>query len=222
VLHLDSARKPGLGILILLDRATREEVVARMSEPQVFEAAYVLEPTDDVQQEGSQLSASYLHGDQAGRSVALLGPAGQATVYLIAGPKEEAAYYEQVLHRLAQSTRFVSRETAELLKRWYGHLTGMMLIRTHDEAKGALHEWHLCGDGRFVYRLQTVPEQSEASPQGGYEETGTWRVDMEQAEPRLVVTPDRGLARAYPLQERAGDTYVDGKPFLRGVSDRCL
>ncbi len=199
VAQMDSARVSGLGILLFLKETTPEELAERLSEPQAFEAAYVLEPIDEVEREGSRWSASYLHGDKFGTAVALLGPANQATVYLITGHVQRAAYYEALVGRLADSTRFMSQATARLLMDWYQRLSGMMLTRPTPSAEGRLEEWHLCSNGNFVYRVRPASPTADDPEARGFEESGRWRIDVDDAEARLVVIARRGLPRALAL-----------------------
>lgn len=222
VLHMDSARKPGIGIALLLDEVTLDDLESRLAEPQAFEAAYVLDPTGPVERKGSRLSASYLHGDQVGRAVALLGTAGHAVVYLMAGPKEEAEYYETLVDQLAKSTQFVSRQTAERLRAWYERLSGQMLRAPMTPGVRIPEEWHLCDDGSFLHEMHNVSPASPDQPQRGFRESGTWRIDVHGAETNLIATPQNDLPRRFTLQDDGNHTYLESKPFLRDLSNRCL
>lgn len=222
VVHMDSAEKPGLGVLLLLETATIEELESKLAQPQAFEEAYVLEPTDDVTREGSRLSASYLHGDTVGRAVAMLGPSSQAIIYLITGPEEEAEYYDRVLTSLEASTRFVEEATARLLHEWYTRLAGMMLAGQPDAASGPFREWHLCSDGTFLYEFRPAHDTPEDSGRAGFRESGTWRVDVTTPDVDLVVMIEHALPRAHDLRFSDDQTFLDGEPFFRQLSNKCL
>lgn len=217
VAHLDSPRKPGLGLVIVLDRTTAEEVEARLNEPFALEEAYVLDPTAPVRREASRLYASYMHGDQVGRAVALLGPASQAMVYFIAGPEEEGEGYEALLAELAASTDFMSRETVARLKAWYGQLMGQRLSRS------AGHEsrvWHLCGDGTFLHEFRRTNGAGEEAD--GFDESGTWRVEIRERAPRLVLEMPHALPREHRLARQGEAVTLDEEVFERSLSNRCL
>ncbi len=222
VVHMDSAEKPGLGVLLLLETVTIEELESKLAQPQAFEEAYVLEPTDDVEREGSRLSASYLHGDKVGRAVAMLGPSSQAIIYLITGPEEEADYYDRVLNSLAESTRFVEEATARLLHEWYQRLAGMMFTGQPDAASGAFGEWHLCSDGTFLYEFRPSQDTPDGSGRAGFEESGTWRVDVAKPDVDLVVTIEHALPRTHDLRVSDEQTFLDAAPFFRQLSNKCL
>ncbi len=217
VAHLDSSRKPGLGLLIVLDRTTVEAVEARLNEPFALEEAYVLDPSAPVRREGSRLYASYLHGDQVGKAVALLGPASQAMVYFIAGPEQEGDYYVGLLAELADSTDFMSRETMMRLKAWYGRLAGQRLSRS---AGGESRVWHLCSDGTFLYEFRLGT--GLAGQADGFDESGTWRVEVREQAPRLVLQVPHALPQEHRLASRGEAVTLNEDVFERSTSNRCF
>ncbi len=236
VLHLDSATKPGIGIVHLLTDITPEQIEARLNEPQAFEASFVLHPTGPVTKEGGRWVGSYLFGETVGRALALLGPARQAVVYQFIGPKTETASYERLLDHLASSTQFANAETANTLRGWYERLSGMMLTaRSPVLGKSAgssslIEEWHLCHDGRFSHQVR--PTEGEKKPQGesesgksggeGYQESGAWRVEAQGSAAQLVVTPQHSLPRPLVLQEDGAATYLNDVEMAKKLSDRCM
>lgn len=236
VLHLDSARMPGIGLVHFLTDMSPEEVEARLNEPLAFEASFVLHPTGPSRREGARVAASYLFGETVGRAVALLGPARQAVVYLFAGPKSEEDHYALLLDHLAASTQFADLATASTLRTWYERLSGVMLTPRSPESSGEvpspllIQEWHLCHDGRFFHQVQEDSRTKEG-PGGpeperpgekGYLETGAWRIDAAGAEAHLVVTPQHGLPRSLALREEGETTFLEGVAVVGRVSDRCL
>lgn len=236
ILHLDSATKPGIGIVHLLTDVATEQIEARLNEPQAFEASFVLHPTGPVIKDGTRMSASYLFGETVGRAVALIGPARQAVVYQFAGPKAEAADYERLLNLLATSTQFADLETANTLKVWYERLSGMMLTARFPELgrepglPSIIEEWHLCPDGRFYHKVRAAegakdhPGESESgkSREDGYQESGSWRVEAQGAAAQLVVTPQHSLPRPLVLREDGTTTYVNDLAMAARLSDRCM
>lgn len=229
VFLLESPVQPGIGVVLLLDDTGPEEMVARLSEPQAFEEAYILHPTGPIKQEGTRMSASYLSGENIGRAAAVLGPDRKAIMYLLAGPKDEAETYQRLIDQLAASTQFLSGETVSLLKEWYGRLSGMMLTRqwTQPDRTGesttTSQVWHLCYDGRFVYSLSLGPSTT-GPPDAGREqdrEVGSWRVEANNASALLVLTTSFGTSRSYSLKYDGEQTYLDGEPVIRAASDQC-
>lgn len=217
VSHLDSPRKPGLGLLIVLERTTAEEVEARLNEPLALEEAYVLDPTAPVRREGSRLYASYRHGDQVGRAVALLGPADQALIYVMTGPEQEGDYYVGLLAELADSTDFMSRETMTRLKAWYGELTGQRLSRS---AGGESTVWHLCSAGTFLYEFRRGNGSGEGID--GFDESGTWRVEVRDGAPHLVLQVPHASPQEHRLSRQGEAVTLKGEVFERSVSNRCF
>ncbi len=108
VLLLSSPTHDGVGLVALLDTMTGERLVERLSEPQEFGEAVVLQLSKPIEQVGQQWLASYLSGHVVGRATALLGPDAQAVVFFFAGPHAEAKAFERALAELAASTQFES------------------------------------------------------------------------------------------------------------------
>ncbi|MGH7255827.1 MAG: hypothetical protein ACREI3_08625, partial [Nitrospirales bacterium] len=243
--QLDSARKPGWGLIFLLEDVTTSDLEARLSEPQAFEEAFVLDPTGPVERDGNRLRAFYRYGAQIGRALALLGPADRAVIFLWAGPQDQMTYYDRLLETLAASTQFASLEAAQTLERWYDRLSGMMLMR--DSAPSAPfsdgpapgEEWHLCADGSY-YFFATPPAGSDPAGQGsggngfakgsegqeigsgGFVISGQWRIEAEKGAARLVVTPRDSLPRTYTLRVDEDRTVLEGVPMRQRRSDRCV
>ena len=213
VIHMDSARKPGIGVIHLLENVTREDVATRLREPQSFEEAYVLDPTTPVTIQGKQLSSTYLHGDQMGQALGLLGPGSQAVVYLLAGPVTERKTFEEVLNHLGASTRFLDPEQADLLKTWYHRLNDHQLTGLESSPSTKDHQWHLCGTGRFVHHFHpTSPEEQQVAGDG-FEEAGPWHIEIQDRKVLLVVTPDHALPRTWTVRMAENRIALNDQPF---------
>ena len=222
VVPMDSTRQPGLGVILLLEPTTREELASRMNEPQAFEESYVLEPVEPAQWSANTLTASYLHGDKVGEAVALVGPANQAIVCLMTGLVADSGGYEALLDAFAQSVRFASGETASLLKAWYGRLSGKVLSAKADSPRGLVQEWHLCTDGNFLYEAHDSDPPPSEHGGTGFHESGTWRIQVTQSEVTLIVTRRHGFPRAHSLRHDRDTTYLDEVPFADSPSNRCF
>jgi|GEM_PF-1382280 hypothetical protein len=224
---LDSGTKAGLGIVHLLSEISRDELIVLLNEPQMFDVGLVLYPVGSVNREGSRLTAVYTGGDHVGRAVAVLGPARNAIVYQMAGPKEEARYFENLLDEVAASTEFIGEEAAQALKEWYARLSGMMLTRKL-QAAGAdaytAQTWHLCQDGRYYVRFWRERLRDPGAPEpgeGGEQDTGTWRIDVRDSEAALVLTATNDLPRRYPIQFDGEQARLNGEPVTRERSSEC-
>ncbi len=224
---LDSGAKAGLGIVHILNEVTRDELIARLNEPQMFDVGLVLHPVGSVGTEGSRLTAVYTGGDHVGRAVAVLGPAHNAIVYQVAGPKEEARYFENLLDHLAGSTEFISEDAAKALKDWYGHLSGMMLTRRLPAGNADAYvaqTWHLCEDARYYVRFLRRRPWNAVAPdpgEGSEQDTGTWRIDMQDSQAALVLAAPHDLPRRYPIQFDGEQMRLNGEPVTRERSNEC-
>ncbi len=225
VVFLDSAIKPGLGVIHLLGDVGREDVVAGLSEPQALEAGFVLHPTGALKEDGNRLYATYAAGDDVGLSVAVLGPARTAVVYLLVGKKPEWELYEHLTHQLAEVTEFMSEEETRLLKGWYDRLSGMMLVpklSVANDQPTAFPTIHLCSDGRFVSSLKLKPVPGRETEQGEHHETGTWRIEALGPDVRLILTKAAGQDRSYQVQDEGIRLLLDGQHIEPTISDRCF
>ena len=113
-LYLESPKKPGIGLVAVIQDATPEELEDHLNEPQVIEEGYVLHPVGSAKRTDTHITAAYHSGENVGRALAFFGPSesGIGILYLFTGPKEEVIYYESLLEQLAASTRFSTRQDA--------------------------------------------------------------------------------------------------------------
>lgn len=224
---LDSSTKAGLGIVHILSEVSRDELIARLDEPQTFDVGLVLHPVGSVKTDGHRLTAVYAGGDYIGRAVALLGPARNAIVYQVAGPKEEARYFENLLDEVAASTEFISEDAVQALKDWYGRLSGMMLTRRLPAGNANAYvaqTWHLCEDGRYYVRFLRRRPRNAVAPdpgEGSEQDTGTWRIDMQDSQAALVLAATNDLPRRYPIQFDGEQMRLNGEPVTRERSNEC-
>jgi hypothetical protein len=113
-LYLESPKKPGIGLVAVIQDATPEELEDHLNEPQVIEEGYVLHPVGSAKRMDTHITAAYHSGENVGLALAFFGPfeSGIGILYLFTGPKEEVIYYESLLEQLAASTRFSTRQDA--------------------------------------------------------------------------------------------------------------
>ena len=222
VIHMDSAKREGIGVIHLLEQVTREEVEARLNEPQSFEAAYVLDPDTPITIKDNQLSSTYRHGDQIGAALAILGPGSQAVVYLMAGPITERKYFTQILHQLSTSTHFLAPDQSALLKTWYHRLNDNQLtgLETIPSSKG--HEWHFCSTGRFVHHYHPQITDRQPKDSAGFEEAGPWYIDIQDKKVLLVVTPDFALPRRFTVGMAEDSITLNNERFMKQRSHTCF
>jgi hypothetical protein len=104
--YLESPKKPGIGLVVMVQGATPEELEEHLNEPQVLEESYILHPIGSAQRTDARITASYHSGENIGRALGLFGPSKQELLFFFAGPKDETAYYEVLLEEIAASTKF--------------------------------------------------------------------------------------------------------------------
>src|SRR6476620_9793134 len=61
--YLESPKKPGIGLVAVIQDATPEELEDHLNEPQVIEEGYVLQPLGSAQRTGLRITAAYHSGD---------------------------------------------------------------------------------------------------------------------------------------------------------------
>ena len=108
--YLESPKKPGIGLVAIIQDATPEELEDQLNEPQVIEEGYVLHPVGSAKRTDTRITASYHSGENIGRALAFFGPSERSVLFLFTGPKDETAYYELLLEQIATSTRFSTTE----------------------------------------------------------------------------------------------------------------
>ncbi len=222
VIHMDSARKEGIGIIHLLEDVSTEDIEARLNEPQSFEAAFVLDPATPVVSRENHLSSTYQHGDQIGLATAVLGPGSQAVVYLMAGPITEQKHFADLLRQLSHSTHFLQPAQASSLKTWYQRLNGQELTGLPDIPNTKDHRWHFCGTGRFVHEYHPAAPGGKTPEENGFEEAGPWHIDIQDRKVLLVVTPDHSLARTFALDMNDQHITLNSDKYRTRRSHTCF
>jgi len=104
--YLESPKKPGIGLVAVIQDATPEELEDHLNEPQVIEEGYVLQPLGSAQRTGLRITAAYHSGDNIGRAIAVFGPSPIGILYLFSGPKDQLEYYDRLLEEIVASTQF--------------------------------------------------------------------------------------------------------------------
>lgn len=228
VVFLDSAVRPGLGTVHFLSEVSRKDVVAGLSEPQALEAGFVLHPTGMIKEDGNRLSAAYAAGEDIGVTVVVLGPDRNAVVYQFVGRKTEQDLYRRLAEELAASTEFMSLGQLRALRAWYERLSGMMLMpkRSADSnQRSASPTIHLCSDGRFITIMKLTPvpgRESKPETEEEYHETGTWRIEVQDAAASLILTKATGGDRSYVVREETGKILLDGQLASVELSTSCF
>jgi hypothetical protein len=115
--YLESSKKPGIGLVVMIQDATPEELEDHLNEPQVLEEGYVLHPVGSAQRTDARITASYHSGENIGRALGLFGPSNQELLFFFTGPTDETAYYEALLEEIAASTKFSITEQNPLAGR---------------------------------------------------------------------------------------------------------
>lgn len=228
---LGSDLKPGIGLVLLLTKATVDEVASHLGETQTLSPELTFEPTGPVQKKGARIEASYTAGANVGRALALIGPMQNGIIYFLAGPRTEMAYYGQILDDLANSTEFVPFGGRDLPEQWHDLLAGTMLKRTPNASSsesGGMSSssiWHLCRDGRFSYSQSSnvsIEGSNAARPRSDQAfREGRWRVEMEGSKAKLVLMDDNGTVTTHSLGHDGERTYLDGERVFRLPSSEC-
>jgi hypothetical protein len=225
VVFLDSAVKPGLGVIHLLNDVSRDDLIANLSEPQAIEAGFVLHPTSALKEDGNRLYATYAAGDDVGLGVAVMGPGRTGVVYLLIGKKAEWELYEHLSHQLAEVTEFMREEERHSLKGWYDRLSGMMLSqKTAGTERGnvSLPTIHLCSNGHFVSSIKLTPVPGRKKEEDEHFETGSWLIEVQESNAYLMLVKETGGDRSYEVRQEGDKILVDGQRIDPTISDRCF
>lgn len=224
VVFLDSSVHQGLGFVHLLSEASRDDVLAKLSEPQAIEAGFVLHPVGSVQERDGRLDATHAGDQDVGVTIALLSHDRRAVVYQVVGRKSDKDLYRRVAEELAASTQFMPSEPLRALRRWYERLSGMMLTAPHGEGDAGVPTFHLCSDGRFlsIMKLTPVPGRTTDPEDRDFQETGTWLIQPDPSGGRLVLTHGEGRVHGYDLRLGKDGVLLDGRETAIASSDRCF
>ncbi len=227
VVFLDSSLHPGLGFVHLLSDISRDDLLAKLSEPQAIEAGFVLHPVGSVREQGNQFHATYATEHDVAVTVAQLDRSRNSVVYQFVGRKSDENLYRRVVEELAASTEFMPPDQLLALRAWYERLSGMMLtpdVPDHGGERQTAPTIHLCSDGRFIsiMKLAPVPGRTTESDGEDYHETGTWLIQQEREDARLVLTRGEGRSRIHGLRLEQDHLLLDDQQRESSPSDQCF
>ncbi len=243
VLVMGSDAIEGVGLAIMMNGQSTDQLAARLGETQDLGANVRLRPSAMPSIEGSRISVRYENEIYVGRAVALVGPAGKSIVFFFAGPQRNEALYARLVADLAASASFMLPRAASdrpsalapqaATGNWSGLLSGQMLhyFSSYNSGGGsggmsAHRVLHLCSDGRFAYSgdssvVMNVPGATGSS--GGRSRlTGRWHVEEPtETAAILILTGDDGRELRWRVQYDGKRTLVNGQRWLRAASDAC-
>ncbi|MDP7414366.1 MAG: hypothetical protein QGI88_13500 [SAR202 cluster bacterium] len=176
------------------------EVAAMLGQAFPLDATTILMPNGLPQlEEDGWVSGRYTGADGfnalAGYAMALVDPSGRGILYVVAGPEDEADYYNDVMANtetgssvaggVTDSAQLQIGDDSPLVRQWTQHLAGR-LMRYMSTSGGSevgssmRRDLYICRDGRFFYQeegLVAVDVPGASTLSGGQrDDQGQWRI----------------------------------------------
>ena len=155
-----------------------------------------------------------------------VGNNGQGVVVIITGSSEDWDKLATVAQETTASLKFIDFKAGPDALDWYYMLAGTRLaLRGTSSDSGKREDIYFCGDGSFQHRTTSsaVNESDSGSSIGfsGKTRSGSWRVVDDNGKSRLMMRYSNGREESAIIEDRHGQTYLDGQRFYMMRNHRC-
>ena len=157
---------------------------------------------------------------------AFIGNKGQGMVVVIMVPAENWEKHEPVAQKTAASVKFIDYRKGPDARDWYYMLAGTRLsLRGTDADRRKREDIYFCSDGSFQHRMSSaaIREHDSGASVGfsGKTRSGSWEVVDEDGNSRLVMQYADGRDKSAIIEDRDGQTLLDGQRFYMMKNSRC-
>ncbi len=231
-----SNTRAGLGLAIMRQATSWQEIEAFLNQPQDLGEGVVLYPGSAGQRTERGYEIGLANAMYAGHAIGRLGANGNGIVVFFGGPAADRDYYARLAYGTAASVAFAAPRESATAQQWQGYLAGMMLKRMDSYYSGSFdgsyvggsssETLHLCSDGSYAYFSSSSVSADGGAGVTGYGgsgggDAGQWSVEAIGDRPVLSLRSQNGEFSQHALEVRGNDTYVDGERAFRVQSDRC-
>jgi hypothetical protein len=157
---------------------------------------------------------------------AFIGAQGQGMVVVIMGANEDWEKLAPVAKSTTGSIGFIELRAGPDARDWYYMLAGTRLsLRGTATDRGRREDIYFCGDGSFQHRMTStgVREHDSGSSFGfsGRTRSGSWEVVDDGGDSRLELRYSNGREKSAVIEDRDGQTLLDGQRFYMMRNSRC-
>ncbi len=155
-----------------------------------------------------------------------VGNDGQGMVVVISGSSEDWDALAPVAREIAASVKFVEFSPGPDARDWYYMLAGTRLsLRGSVDDMSRREDIYFCSDGGFKHRLaRSVGQESDSVSTFGFSartRSGSWEIVDEAGKSRLLLHYSNGREESAIIEDRNGQTFLDGQRFYMMRNHRC-
>lgn len=155
-----------------------------------------------------------------------IGNAGQGMVVLVSAEKADWNQVKQEAERVLASVSFSKAASHHSARDWWYMLAGNRLVRRDISGGKQLKEdIEFCGNGIFYHRIaySDVKHGDQGSFMGfsRKQKSGRWRVIDHEDSATLLLRYVDGREERTNIEDRMGQTFIDGQRYYMLRSNRC-
>lgn len=157
---------------------------------------------------------------------AFIGNQGQGMIVVIMVPAENWEKLEPVVQNTAASVKFIDYRAGPDARDWYYMLAGTRLsLRGTSSDRSKREDIYFCSDGSFKHRMSSagIREHDSGTSVGfsGRTRSGSWEVVDDDSNSRLLMQYADGREKSAIIEDRDGQTLLDGQRFYMMRNSRC-
>jgi len=164
--------------------------------------------------------------DVEGVAGGFVGEAGQGVAVLISSAADKWGEYEKQANAIIESIEFTEFKQPIDARAWRRMLSGTGLsYRDLSEGADVRRDYYFCSDGRF----HSSTKRSEHAGDDGASmfgfstsrSSGDWDVTTVQGRPQIVLYFSNGRESRAGIEDRDGETWINGKRYYMTENNRC-
>ena len=157
---------------------------------------------------------------------AFTGNKGQGIVVVIAATEADWEGLAPKARAAVESIKFIDFKAGPDARDWYYMLSGTRLsLRGTDTDRSKRDDIYFCADGSFQHRKsRSAMRESDSGSSFGFSgrtRTGSWSVADDGDNSRLVLQYNDGRESSALIEDRSGQTFLDGQRYFMMKNNRC-
>ena len=155
-----------------------------------------------------------------------IGNGGQGIIMLVSAAEQNWDKFAPEAEHITSSLKFIEYGTGPSSRDWYYMLSGTRLsLRGTANDRRRKEDLYFCGDGSFRHRLSaSAVEESDSGSAFGFStktRSGSWRVIDDEDKSRLVLLYSDGSEESAIIEDRNGQTILNGQRYYMMRNNRC-
>lgn len=161
-----------------------------------------------------------------GVMAAYVGHKGQGFVVLVVSSPDSWKTIEPRSQKILKSIRFIKYTGGQGIAKWKKYLTGQRVAyRSTRGGMSAREDYSLCSDGTFIQSSgssgYTDGSGVSVYAHGSNNGSGRWRLQSIAGKPHIIFNYYGGDSEEYSLEDRGGQTWLNGTRYFVVENNQC-